>query len=224
MKFGHSIHLMLIALAALLCVLPWFSPGTSLAQDAAVPRQIPIQIANDDFRIPEGYFFPFPPKREKLTSLLIHALFPNMTPLKGHESDVSRTIIILALDANHTTTLDYRLRTHEKLGAPYDQFANKYGLLAKIPTDINAVHKGRKRDEIYIHKNGDMDGFITCDIDGRYPSPGCTDEFLYRDLLLSVTYRKAFLPGWLSIEQSVKALFESFMRQTSLAACQRVLA
>jgi len=38
---------------------------------------------------------------------------------------------------------------------------------------------------------------------------------------MQITYRKPYLPQWRSIEQKVKDLLDSFMRQASLIGPQR---
>jgi hypothetical protein len=143
----------------------------------------------------------------------------------GHESEeflegrLSRAVSILGTDKNHITTLDVRLHAMEKIGAPYEHGPNKYDLELHTPAELGIINKGRRRDEIYVDRdNQTLAGFITCNVDRSVPSPGCSHEFLYRNLLMRVTYRKPFLPQWRSIEHRVKELLDSFMRQAFLGA------
>lgn len=87
-----------------------------------------------------------------------------------------------------------------------------------MPAELGIVNKGAKRDELYVEQNErGFTSFITCDIDGLYPAPGCDHTFGYRGLLMQISYRKVFLPEWRMIEQKVKDLLDSFMRQASLS-------
>jgi hypothetical protein len=202
------------------------------AQGLSGQRLITVHIAGDEFRIPRGYFYPFPPREENPGGLLIHAFLPALSAVWGHEKEefdvfpegrLSRAVIILGMDANHTTTLEFRLHVHkDDIGAPYDQQPSRYGLEVHTPAQLGIINKGRERDEIYVDRGeGALAGFITCNLDGRVPAPGCTHNFLYRNRLMQITYRKPYLPQWRSIEQKVKDLLDSFMRQASLIGPQR---
>ena len=216
------------AVAALVSGLSiWLAAAGVGAEGLSSQHLITVRIAGDEFRIPRGYFYPLPPKDENRDSLLIHGLLPALSPVWGHEKEefeafpegtLSGAVIILAMDAKRTTTLEFRFDATKRLGGPYEQQAAEYELELYMP---KLVSKGWQHDEVYVDRNGGkLAGFITCDIDGKYPSPGCAHNFRYRGLLMQVTYRKPFLPRWRSIEQKIKDLLDSFMRQASLSGPQ----
>lgn len=193
--------------------------GKSLEQDAKNGRLIPVQIAGNEFQIPQFYFLPQDvPSRPQRRDFLIHALWPDMAPMReDNKQKYARVtghgdlLTILVLDQNQTTTLQFRLDARKKLGGPYARAEDAFGLQVYLPKDLHATDIKLWRQAIYINETAaGLASVISCTLDGSFPDPGCDAEFDYKGMLLDVEYGKHFLPQWRSIEQVVKALFDSF--------------
>jgi len=201
------------------------------AQDARNGRLITVEIGGNELYIPQHYFLPADvPTDSKRNDIWIHALWPDMAPMREDNKDRyirvrghGPLLNILAIDQRHITTVDFRLNVEEKLGAPYSPPQNRFGLEAIFPKDVKPPDMGELRQEIYVNKGSDgLIGFITCNPPGSVPEPGCEYEFNYRGLLLQVDYGKYFLPQWREIDQSVRDLFDSFTTHALRAAPMRV--
>jgi hypothetical protein len=198
--FVASIAVMLIV--ALEQINPSLAAGIPAETDIRNGTLVTVDIAENEFEIPRYYFLPWDvPTDQKRIEISIHALWPEMAPMREDNKDRYVSVRghgpllnILATDQRQITTLEFRLNAVTKLAAPYDNAPNEFGLQVIVPKDVNP-HDIELRQEAYVDKGPDgFAGFITCNRDGSVPEPGCSQEFNYKHLLFQVDYGKYFLP------------------------------
>jgi hypothetical protein len=97
--------------------------------DAKNGPLINVQIAGNDLRIPRDYFLPPDvPMIPKRNDIWIHALWPDMAPMREdneerwiHIRGHGPLLNILVLDQSKTTSLDFRMEVVKILGEPYSR-------------------------------------------------------------------------------------------------------
>jgi hypothetical protein len=196
-----------------------------LSPDASNGPLIDVQIAGNNLKIPRYYFLSFDvPLSPKRNDIWIHALWPDMAPMREdnkerwiHIRGFGPLLDILVLDQNKTTSLDFRLATAEKLGKPYSRQPDKFELQVYVPNGSVTPNDAELRQELYVDKSpSGLTGFISCNVDGTVPEPGCEADFDCKEMLLQVTYGKYFLPQWSAIEQATRELFDGFAAHAEL--------
>jgi hypothetical protein len=208
--FAAAIALFVIALAQ----------SAALAQDLREGPLITTIIGGNELHIPRNYFLPRNPKGGRQVDFLLTALLPALKPMR--EDNMSeflatrgfgQIVTILARDAGQTTTLESRAAVGQKLGAPYEQKEDKFGLSDYAPKNFRGPNDAQLRQELLLSvESGHLVSYIRCDVDGSVPFPGCNHEFVHLNLFFTLGYGKTQLPNWRVIEDAVKKLFDRFGR------------
>jgi hypothetical protein len=177
-----------------------------------------VEIGGNTLRVPTKYFLGTNPRAREVPGIYIKALSPNMDPMQENNKNeflyakgFGRTVGIGIGDSKTQTSLLFRLEVSRKLGAPYEQRADQYGMHVYIPVESAAANKGTLRQELYLAEDqGVLSSFITCRRDGDVPYPTCLQKFLHRQFLIEVIFNKLRLSEWRAIQQEVKALIDRF--------------
>lgn len=141
--FVASIAVMLIV--ALEQINPSLAAGIPAETDIRNGTLVTVDIAENEFEIPRYYFLPWDvPTDQKRIEISIHALWPEMAPMREDNKDRYVSVRghgpllnILATDQRQITTLEFRLNAVTKLAAPYDNAPNEFGLQVIVPKDVN---------------------------------------------------------------------------------------
>lgn len=175
-----------------------------------------VEIGGNTLRVPEKYFLGTKPKSRETPGIYIRALMPDMDPMREDNKEqflyakgFGRTVGVAIGDAKSRTSLQFRLEATRKSGAPYAQREDQYGLHVYMPVEPETASKGTFRQELYVAEDhAKLSVFIACY--SSVPSPGCRQEFLYRDFLIDVSFNKRHLPEWRAIKKEVIDLIDRF--------------
>jgi hypothetical protein len=191
----------------------------AFAQDSANGSSVLVDIGGSTLRVPEKYFLGTKPSTREAQGIYISALMPNMDPMREDNKNeflyrrgFGRTVGIAINDSKRQTSLLFRLGATRKLGAPYVQHEDQYGLHVYIPAESETANKGTLRQELYVAEDSaTISTFIACAREGIVPSPTCIEEFVYRDFLVQLAFNKLRLSDWYTIEQEAKSLVDRFL-------------
>jgi len=204
--------------AGIIAVLLMFGSETAFAQGFPNNQITDVEIGGNTLRVPTKYFLGTNPRAREVPGIYIRALSPNMDPMQESNKDeflyakgFGRTVGIAIADSKTRTSLPFRLEVMRKLGAPYEQRPDQYGMRTYMPVESQTAHKGTLRQELHsVEDHGTLTSYVRCARDGDVPYPTCRLEFLYRQFLVDVSFNKLRLHEWGAIQQQVKGLIDRF--------------
>lgn len=206
----------IIAILLMIGSLPF--SDTAFAQGFQNDQITIVEIGGNTLRVPTKYFLGTNPKAREVPGIYIKALSPKMGPMQENNKDeflhakgFGRTVGIGIGDSKTRTSLPFRLEAMRKLGSPYEQGPDQYGMHTFVLVELATALKGTLRQELYSAEDqGTLTSYIRCVRDGDVPYPTCRLEFLYRQFLVDVSFNKHRLPEWRAIQQEVKGLIDRF--------------
>jgi hypothetical protein len=180
-----------------------------------------LQIGAHSYDVPKNMLFAFPSKEPKQRAVLLQLLYPEMEGLtRANASEMKR----LGQDSRRLQILisDFSLNPHPQTSAQAVNtiyrvrfgFHDKSKLVRKVPADQTQWRLSRltiflgdqPQYELFVDPNesgGARSVVIDCVPIEKYPNPGCSLVFAYRDIVMRVRFVRTLLSKWSEIRAAV---------------------
>lgn len=178
-----------------------------------------IRLGDTEFLIPTGYVDFYSQKPDALVDFVLRAVWPDMSPhwlphqvardLKSDEAPIG----ILVYLASSTTSVEFRTNVaKEHSQVPAEPL---YGLDHQITPETPPRTDWLTQTSDVYYSNGRMDTpdtVIRCDFKSDFIAyPHCEQDIAQGAFLLEISFPKALLPQWRTVDEKVIALFSSFI-------------
>jgi|GEM_PF-4912824 len=101
-----------------------------------------------------------------------------------------------------------KVKTYLKNVEPYSKRTESDGT---VYFDVGERESWDRSKDIYIHyKDDEPEVMIACSNDQAVPSPGCSQFFMYKNLVIDLNYRKNKRSEWRERQRAVEELLDSF--------------
>lgn len=178
-----------------------------------------LRLGETEFSLPTGYVDYYSRKPGPLDDFVLRTVWPDMSPhwpiyqvprdLKSDEAPIG----ILVSLASSTTSVEFRTnvaKNHSQIPAE-----PLYGLNHRITPETPPRNDWliQTSDVYYSSGRPDMPAtLIRCDFKSDFIAyPHCEQDIVYRDFLLQISFPKALVPQWRTVDEKILALFSSFI-------------
>jgi hypothetical protein len=182
-----------------------------------------FNLSGTPLDIPVGYLG-IPTPAGDVTSLLLSAIWPQMTPSRLPSGNFARMttgesqIEIVLQDASGTTSIDFRTNVALQRIVSTVPEAPRFGLNhARVPEGQDNTMLQSQFGDVYYISSVDQGHatLIVCELQTDFfAHPQCQQDILLGTLLFQIYFNKTLLPVWQDVDQRVFNLYRRFVTKS----------